>query len=149
MPHSQTTRVQAQAKIAALAAADDRPLTHEEQLSRFVEDIITLDTEGGATEGRLYELGWPPLFIKTNLEKAAQLANKRVVRDIQTPSQKSLEEIAGDMSDAIASLLPPTQLLVAELQGRGFASGEIDLLLPKARAKAALSFAEGQTGWTN
>ena len=71
------------------------------------------------------------------------------MRDIQTPSQKSLEEIAGDMSDAIASLLPPTQLLVAELQGRGFASGEIDLLLPKARAKAALSFAEGQTGWTN
>ena len=53
------------------------------------------------------------------------------------------------MADAIASILPPTQLVIAELQARGFAPPHIDLLMPKARAKAGLRFAEGQTGWAN
>lgn len=133
----------------SLASDVSRPLTKDQQLSRFVEDIITLNAEGDATKGRLYELGWPPKFIEDNLDAAKSLANKRFVRDVDAEPHRSLTSIQNSMADVIGSLLPPTNLLVAELQARGFSSAHIDLLLQKARAKAALAFCHGQTGWAN
>jgi len=128
---------------------NDRPLSEEEWMDRFVEDIITLNAEGGATKGRLYELGWSPQFIETRLDKATAMANKRFVRDIDADPHRSLTTVQNEMADIIASLLPPAQIIVSELQGRGFSARHIDLLLPKARAKAALAFCHGQTGWAN
>lgn len=132
---------------ATAHAADDRPLSDQQRFDRFISDIITLNAEGGATFGRLYELGWSPGFIEANLDKARAAANQRFLRDIRQDRSKPIDETMRDMADVIGSLLPPTQLLTAELQARGFSSRHIDLLLPKARATAALAFCHGQTGW--
>lgn len=119
---------------------DDRPLTEDEWLSRLVEDIITLNAEGGATYGRLYELGWPPAFIETNLDKAKALANKRFLRDMREERSKSLDEIERDIADIIGTHLPDTRLLIADCQARGISKRHLDLLFHKARARAALDF---------
>lgn len=129
--------------------ADDRPLTEQERLERFVEDIITLNAEGDATAGRLYELGWPPKYIESNLERAKLQANKRFVRNKNDDPHRSLPAMQNDMADIIGSLMPSTQVIVAELQIRGFSAAHIDLMLQKARAKAAYAFCHGQTGWAN
>lgn len=129
--------------------ADDRPLSDQERMERFVEDIISLNAEGDATFGRLYELGWSPRFIEKNLEAAKLRANKRFVRNKNDDPHRSLPAIQKDMADIIGSLMPSTQVIVAELQARGFSAAHIDLMLQKARAKAALAFCRGQTGWAN
>ena len=43
-------------------------------------------------------------------------------------------------------LHPPIQIVVAELQSRGFSKRHIDLLLHKARARAALAFVHATVG---
>lgn len=134
---------------AIASPADDRPLSDQERIERFVEDIISLNAEGGVTVDRLYELGWPPRYIEANLENAKLRANKRFVRDVNTAPHRSLPAIQNQMADIIGSLMPSTQVLVAELQARGFSSAHIDLMLQKARAKATLAFCHGQTGWAN
>ncbi len=126
--------------LASTLPDTDRPLTEEERLSRFVGDIITLNAEGGATADRLYELGYPPVFIETNLEKAKVLANKRFVRDVNEDRTKSLDEIERDIADIIGTHLPPTQLLIADCQARGISKRHLDLLFEKGRARAALAF---------
>lgn len=134
---------------AIASPADDRPLTEQERMERFVEDIVTLNAEADATSGRLYELGWPPRYIEKNLEAAKLIANKRFVRDRNDDPHRSLPSIQNHMADIIGSLLPSTQVIVAELLARGVSSAHIDLMLQKARAKAALAFCHGQTGWAN
>lgn len=124
----------------------DRPLSDEERLSQLVDDIISLNAEGSATRGRLYELGWSNAFLDANIERATQLANKRFVRDVSEDPVKSLSQVEADMADIIKTMLPPKQVIVAELQARSYTKRQIDLLLRKATARAALSFAHGNTG---
>lgn len=133
--------------LASTIPHDDRPLTDGERLSRFVDDLITLNAEGAATRGRLYELGWPPAFIDANLEKAQALANKRFVRDVREARAKSFGEIERDIADIVASHLPATQFLIADCQARGISKRHLELLFDRARARAALAFCTGQTGW--
>jgi hypothetical protein len=134
---------------ATTSPADDRPLSEQERMERFVEDIISLNAEGAATFDRLYELGWPPKYIEKNLEAAKLQANKRFVRNKNDEPHRSLPAIQNEMADIIGSLLPSTQMIVAELQARGFSAAHIDLMLERARATAALAFCHGQTGWAN
>ncbi|UYN98387.1 MAG: hypothetical protein KIT02_10455 [Devosia sp.] len=130
----------------ATAPIDDRPLTDDERLSRFVEDIITLNAEGAATKGRLYELGYTQGFIDANFDKARQLANRRFVRDIDDTPIKSLDAVERDIADIIGSQLPDVRRLIAECQARGISKGHLDLLFHKARARAALAFCHLPTG---
>lgn len=131
---------------AAAYQINDRPLTEEERLSRFVDDIISLNAEGAATRSRLYELGWSNPFLDANMERATQLANKRFVRQVDADPPPSLSTVQTEMAGAIASIMPATTHIVAHLQACGFSTRHIDLLLPKARARAALGFAHGQAG---
>lgn len=124
-------------------------IAEEGDIERLVADLITLNSEGGATQERLNEMGWSNAALYLYLDKAKARANKLFLRDIDAEPHRSLTAIQNDMADVISSLLPPTNVLVAELQARGFSPKHIDLMLQKARAKAALAFCHGQTGWAN
>jgi len=118
-------------------------------IDRLVDDLIELQSENDATRQRLIERGWTRDFLEAHEAEARAAANQRFMRDIDAAPHRSLTAVQNDMADIIGALLPPTQLLVAELQARGFSAAHIDLLLHKARAKAALAFCQGQTGWAN
>jgi hypothetical protein len=95
------------------------------------------------TEDLLQGLGFPLSFQKAHRDEAVALANRRFVARADRPSGPSLAEREGQAAQIILEHMPPTIFLVAELQARGFSKAEIDHVLPKARARAALSFARG------
>jgi len=113
-----------------------------DRLDALAEDLITLNSEGDATRRRLVELGWPPEFLEDNEAAARRRANQRFVIDINTDRLPTGLEVEDGMVEAINDLLPPVQLIVAELQARGFTKQQIDLRLRRAMARAALGFAE-------
>lgn len=117
--------------------------TQSDRLDRLVDDLIDLQAEGDATRQRLLERGWPAAFLDANETEMRGRANARFVRSVTADPYKSLVSVQDEMTEIICSLLPATQFVVAELQARGFSKRNIDLLLHKARAKAALSFAHG------
>lgn len=118
-------------------------------LQILVDDLITLNAEGGATRSALMQKGWPQAYLDANIDRASAEANKRFVRQLDSAPRKSVAELTAEMADIIGSLLPPTQIVVAELSARGYCAADIDRALPKARAQAALNFAHGRTGWAN
>ena len=95
------------------------------------------------TEDLLQGLGFPVSFQKANRDAAVALANSRFISRTERPARPSLEEREAQAASIILDNMPPVIFLVAELQGRGFSKAEIDQVLPKARARAALSFARG------
>ena len=146
------TAVSRQAAVSHLTLLASPP---ERSLAERMADVFVANDEEGRTTLRedLHREGFADAEIDGHQVEAVQIASRRraasATRDVSAPREKSLDEISGDMADAIASLLPPTQLVVTELLARGFAPRHIDLLMVKARAKAALAFADGQTGWAN
>lgn len=149
MPVSAASRHEAVSHLTLLATPPERTIAER------MADVFVANDEDSRTTLRpdLHREGFSDAEIDAHQVEAVQIAGRRrqktATRDVSAAREKSLDEVAGDMADAIASLLPPTQLVIAELQARGFASPHIDLLMPKARAKAGLRFAEGQTGWAN
>lgn len=132
-------------------ASSRRPLgrdypNRDRLVDQLADDFITLNAQGGCTKARLAELGWSADFIETNLSEAQARANARFVRSVDDDPAPSLGSIETQMAAIIAGLLPPTQIIVAELQARGFSARHIDLLLNKARARAALAFCHGHKG---
>lgn len=111
-----------------------------ERLEILAADLIDLNAEGDARRPRLLEMGWPAAFLDQYESQAREKANVIFVRDVNDDPVKSLRTVQDDMVDIIASLLPSTQFIVAELQARGVPVGSIDLFLRKAKARAALSF---------
>lgn len=103
-------------------------------------DLIDLNAEGDARRSRLLEMGWPAAFLDQYESQAREKANLTFVRDINDDPARSHRKVQDDMVDIIASLLPSTQYIVAELHARGLSVGSIDLHLRKAKARAALSF---------
>lgn len=149
MPVTAVSRQTAVSHLTLLAAPPERS-----PAERMADVLVANDEEGRTTlREDLHREGFSDTEIDTHQVEAVQIAGRRrnaaKTRDVNAARAKSLDEVARDMADAIGTLLPPTQLVIAELQARGFASRQIDLLMPKARAKAALAFAEGQTGWAN
>jgi hypothetical protein len=98
---------------------------------------------GNCTEDVLQGLGFPISFQKSHRDEAVALANRRFVAKAERPRRPSLAEREAQAASIILDNMPPVIFLVAELQGRGFSTAEIDQVLPKARARAALSFARG------
>lgn len=92
------------------------------------------------TEDLLQGLGFPLSFQKAHRDEAVALANRRFVSQTERKSP-TLAEREAQAAQIIHEHMPPTIYLVAELQGRGFSKTEIDHVLPRARARAALSFA--------
>lgn len=129
-----------------LLDAADKDVPH---IDRLVDDLIDLQSEGDATRQRLIERGWSPAFIEAHEAEARAAANARFVRDIEAAPHRSLTAIQNDMADAISEMMPATQALISELQGRGYSTQHIDLLFHKVRAKAALAFCHGQAGWAH
>jgi hypothetical protein len=149
MPHPQQTTSAMLGDISAMLA--DPPRSVAERIS----DVYVEDAEAGrVTEERdLLRLGFTLDEIRAHAANASTIASTRLTRrqgrDIRATPVRSVAEIERDMADVIASQLPATVFLVHELQGRGFSKSEIDLLFPKARARAALSFCHGRGGETN
>ena len=110
------------------------------RLEILAADLIDLNAEGDARRSRLLEMGWSAAFLDQYESQAREKANVLFVRDINADPAKSHRQVHDDMVDIIASLLPSTQFIVAEMQARGVPVGSIDLYLRKAKARAALSF---------
>lgn len=149
MPVSAATRHAAVSHLTLLASSPERSLAE-----RMADVFVANDEEGRTTlREDLHREGFTDAEIDAHQVEAVQIAGRRrnsaKSRDVNAARTKSLDEVTADMAAAIGTILPPTQLVIAELQARGFAARHIDLLLNKARAKAALAFAEGQTGWAN
>lgn len=121
----------------------------DQLIDQLADDLVTLNAEGAATIERLGQLGWAAAFVQANHDEASRRANARFVRQVDADPSPSLSTVQTAMADIIASMMPPTQLIVANLQARGFTTRHIDMLLPKARARAALGFAHGTSGMTN
>lgn len=117
----------------------------DDLIDQLAADFVSLNAEGAATMERLCQLGWAPSFIEANGTEAQARANRRFVRQIEDDPAKTARSVQDDMSDVIASLLPSTQLVVAELQARGFNQRHIELFLPKAKARAAYGFCHGMS----
>lgn len=150
MPQTQqTTAAAMMADLSALMV--DPPRSVAERIA----DVYVEDAEAGrVTEERdLLRLGFTLDDIRAHAANASTIAAKllkpREGRDIDVSPVRSLAQVERDMADVIASQLPATIYLVNELQGRGFTKSDIDLLFPKARARAALSFCHGRGGETN
>lgn len=122
------------------------PTVKELRIDALAAAMIDLNAEGGATRQRLLEDGWTPSFLDEHETAARALANKRFVRDVNEDPVKSLRQVEEDMADVIKTMLPAKQMLIAELQARSFTKVQIDLLMRKAMARAALAFAHGNTG---
>lgn len=118
-------------------------------LQILVDDLITLNAEGGATRSALIQKGWPQAYLDANIDRASAEANRRFVRKLDSVPPKTITQLTAEMADIIGSLLPPTQIVVAELSARGYCAADINRALPRARAQAALNFAHGRTGWAN
>lgn len=149
MPVSAATRQAAVTHLTLLASPPARSMAE-----RMADVFVANDEEGRTTlREDLHREGFSEAEIDAHQFVAWQIASRRRnesrARDVNAARTKSLDEVTADMAAAIGTILPPTQLVIAELQARGFAARHIDLLLDKARAKAALAFAEGQTGWAN
>lgn len=149
MPASTPTRAQAVSHLSLIAAEPPRSVAE-----RMADVFVSNDEEGRVTvRADLHREGFSDDEIDANQVAAIQIAARRQAkskaRDINATPEKSVEDVRKDMCDIISSLLPPTQLIVAELQARGIPQKHIDLLLPKARAMSAHDFALGQTGWAN
>lgn len=110
------------------------------RLEILAADLIDLNAEGDPRRARLLEMGWPAAFLDQYESQAREKANVIFVRDVNADPVRSHHQVQDDMVDIIASLLPSTQFIVAELQARGVPVGSIDLFLRKAKARAALSF---------
>lgn len=111
-----------------------------ERLEILAADLIDLNAEGDARRTRLLEMGWPAAFLDQYESQAREKANVIFVRDVNDEPVKSHRQLQDDMVDIIASLLPSTQFIVAELQARGLSVRSINLYLRKAKARAALAF---------
>jgi hypothetical protein len=122
------------------------PTIEDQRLDALVADMIDLNAEGDATRKRLLERGWSTNFLDEHESAARAQANKCFVRDVNDDPVRSLRQVEDDMADIIKTMLPPKQVLVAELQARSFTKTQIDLLMRKAMARAALAFAHGNTG---
>ena len=149
MPVSALSRQAAVSHLTLLVATPERS-----PAERMADVFVGNDEEGRTTlRPDLHREGFADAEIDAHQAEAVQIAGRRrnqsKTRDVNAARTKSLDEVAADMADAIGSILPPTQLVIAELQARGFPLRHIELLMGKARAKAALAFAEGQTGWAN
>lgn len=149
MPVSQTTRASAVAHLSLLAATPPRSIAER------MADVFVANDEAERVTLRpdLHREGFTDEEIDAHQVEAVAIAGKRraksKARDVHAAREKSLDEIQADMVDMISSLMPPVQIVVAELQARGVSQKHIDLLLPKSCAISALRFAEGQTGWAN
>lgn len=129
----------------ASARSGHSHLFAEQLIDQLADDFVTLNAEGGATLDALLALGWEKAFIEANQAEARRRANGRFLRPVEAEPVKTLAEIEGDIAGIIASQLPPAQLLIAECQARGISKHHLDLLFHKARARAALGFANGQS----
>lgn len=110
------------------------------RLQILAADLIDLNAEGDARRTRLLEMGWPAAFLDQYEGQARTQANLIFVRDINDDPIRTQRQLQDDMVDVIASLLPSTQFIVAELQARNISKRAIDLHLRKAKARAALAF---------
>lgn len=149
MPAASSNRTAAVSHLTLLAA--DAPRSVAE---RMADIFVARDEDGMSTDADdLHREGFTVAEIIDNKVIAAQIAKERQAksktRDVNAAREKSVEEIGRDMADVIGGLFPPVQVVVAELQARGFSQRHIDLLLKKSQAMAALAFCEGQTGWAN
>lgn len=95
------------------------------------------------TEDLLQSLGFSLSFQKQHKDEAVALANRRFVTVAERAAGPSIAEREAQAASIIHEHMPPTIVIVAELQARGFSASEIDRVLPKARARAALSYARG------
>ncbi|MCW5720847.1 MAG: hypothetical protein KIS86_06870 [Devosia sp.] len=149
MPVSSVTRASAVSHLSILAATPPRSIAER------MADVFVANDEAERVTLRpdLHREGFTDAEIDAHQVEAVAIAGKRLAksrtRDVNAARTKSHDEITRDMADIIGSLLPPTQIVIAELQARGISRQHIDLLLPKSRAIAALAFCEGQTGWAN
>jgi len=149
MPLSPVSRAHAVSHLSLMAAEPPRSVAE-----RMADIFVARDEDGLSTEpADLFREGFSEDEIAANEREATQIAARRQAksktRDVNAAPEKSVEDVRKDMSDIISSLLPPTQLIVAELQARGIPQKHIDLSLEKARAMSAHDFALGQTGWAN
>lgn len=134
---------------AASARSNPSHVFVEQLVDQLAEDLIALQAEGDATRLRLLERGWAPSFLDTNLAEAQRRANARFVRQLDAEPVKTLAQVETEMAEIIASLLPATSHVIAELQARGIPKGQLDLLFQKARARAAYAFCHGKSGMAN
>ena len=110
------------------------------RLEILAADLIDLNAEGDARRARLLQMGWPAAFLDQYESQAREKANVIFVRDVNDDPINLHRKMHDEMVEIIASLLPSTQFIVAEMQARGVPVGSIDLYLRKAKARAALSF---------
>lgn len=103
--------------------------------------------EGGCTEQSLANAGFPPEFVKANEAEATQLADAAFVRQDADRPGESDEAMAARMRVAVGELLPSMQLIVAELQCRGFTKRQMDRHLRHVINMASRDFVSiGATG---
>lgn len=111
-----------------------------DRLEILAADLIDLNAEGDARRQRLLEIGWPAAFLDQHENAVREKANALFVRDVNDEPVRSSRQVQDDIVGVIASLLPSTQFIVAELQARNFPTRLIDHHLRKAKARAALAF---------
>jgi hypothetical protein len=110
-------------------------------IERMVDDLIDLQAEGDATRPRMLERGFTRDELDAHEEEARRRADLRFVRrEDSCLGARTLAEAERLAGDAIAELLPPKQIVVAELQARRFTTREIEHILDRAMARAALAF---------
>lgn len=96
------------------------------------------------TEDLLQGLGFPLAFQHAHRDAAVALANAGFVRQAERVPTRNLTDAEREATAIIGELMPPTRLIIAELQARGFSKTEIDIVLRPARAMAAIEFARGE-----
>lgn len=100
------------------------------------------------TEASLQAEGFTLAFQLKHGDKARELANARFVRHETRPKApvKSIEQLEAEATALIFELLPSPQRVVAELQAHGITKPQIDVILSRAKARAALLYAGGKPG---
>lgn len=110
-------------------------------VERMVDDLIDLQAEGDATRPRMLERGYTREELDEHEEEARRRAVVRFVRREDSGlGARTIAEAEAAAADVIAELLPCRQYLAAHLQACRFTKREIDHVLDRAMARAALSF---------